>query len=1744
MSIYDRSRHASYDIDEETGEALREIVTADYVVFLLAFDTYLRWLKQAEAAGMAIAEEDDLVQEGLALIKYLERINLDTIAAELRANLSSQASLSLLEAALRPPATLRGISLRTMKLRVLFTRNMTGVTKAIFGNSRKALQMVRDALEAAAIDDPDQALAKISVIDMKNPRLEKWVDKASETATPLGTLPVSPVENASKATRDSADSMFRARVEQAGAVASSDQTAQADDRQRDELERIQADATRSAEKALGKSGEDNKPVTKAEAIGVATAAVAAAMNDPTDQRNIPSMLKGLDPEQLSAAMASGRVLVAAGAGSGKTHTLTSRVAYLVQDQGVDPSKILVCCFNTKAARELKERISARVGGEQLGQMAVGTMHSIFRRFVVEYGTPEQKAAVTTWLIGGRRGGGGEGERQAPSRGPSPGALGGYMSRVWKACKGEDPPRKATMLVQKWQMNDISPKQAAQMFPDKQEEAEWYEWWLGFKGVDKQWSPPCRDPKGIKQWQDFLSKYRDGGRARLGDFSDMILMFRDLLRDNPGAKKKIQGMFDHIAVDEAQDLNEIQHQIIDLLGEHIATDDPKRSLFAIGDESQCIHEDTPVSVESGVVLAKDLKDGDAVLSYRNGQVLPQAVTVSPSSWEWGYKITTESGKTLTMSPNHRIWVSEINPEIEAELVYLMYRHDLGFRVGTTKNGRTASGYRSCVNRMRLEGADKIWFLKLCVTHEDALLEEASYSLQYGIPTAVFEGEDRGINQDRLDALFRRFGDNGRKLLNDLHLEEALPHWTAYAATHKGVKRRVIQMVAHSKSTLITFEWSGTDLHEKIGDFAPIDAAKLSDRYRIRKYPNNYRDALAFALELQRLTGALLNRRLSVPGEEPYQLVNAAGVFAGMRVVVRSSETPSGVDTEEVTSVEKVEGRFLDLDVDDASNFFGGGILSHNSINAFAGARPDLFVGFQDKGFQLKNIATNYRCLPEIIELANNLMREHPLGLPLMARPDPKKPRGKASIVFHEPATHADAAIMTMTRIAQDVESGQPVGNYAVLTRTNREINDFETACIIQGIPYARRGSSSFLQSPETVTVMSYINLVTGQDYKKMQQALAKVLNNPNRWLGRRGEEERVIASAVEAKARRSGVSVDQVNPLDLFDREGVEILLQAIDPYRRMQDWQLRAAREQISSLGRALNGMRSSVDSPGDTPYTTQSLIGDILTIPGAPEGNKPVVLRDVLMPAGFTTEEEQDDTTEEEKEKPVGNVQFLFMLAQPTGKEEDPSNPRNFRARLEKLNEAATDLRVDLTAWDVAQQKLPPSERKNPPCITLSTIHCSPPDEPVLTTSGWVPMGDLDPTKHRLASYDKGCNQLRWGEKAEKGFPFLIASREYNGDLITVQTLKSRTRVTPNHKMLVKFSEAFAEKYVVYLMRRGDWWRMGLCVSAHRPYKSGGVSGRLATEKADAGWILKVCSTREEALMEEAVLQTTFGIPGTTFEVAKGRALSLAQLHSIHESIKDVVGPRAREVLSYFGLSEETPLYVRGAGWVDKREAFVTEACNLLGGYMDVPTPAEDFLTQTGGYEHWFKPEWHTIQVHREKYTGSVYSVTVVPHRYYVSGGIVVHNSVKGAQWPNVTVVMAPGVFPHRATDAGAVVPDTETDPALREARLEFLTERQLAYVAFTRAGEDLTVLSPHTNLNGQAGPTPRFVGEAGLTPGQNVAGKNDPTPSDTVGEGARTVLAWGPPNLGSRDEPEQEQEPEPSDAKTASSTYDRSWS
>jgi hypothetical protein len=226
--------------------------------------------------------------------------------------------------------------------------------------------------------------------------------------------------------------------------------------------------------------------------------------------------------------------------------------------------------------------------------------------------------------------------------------------------------------------------------------------------------------------------------------------------------------------------------------------------------------------------------------------------------------------------------------------------------------------------------------------------------------------------------------------------------------------------------------------------------------------------------------------------------------------------------------------------------------------------------------------------------------------------------------------------------------------------------------------------------------------------------------------------------------------------------------------------------------------------------------------------------------------------------------------------------------------------------------------------------------------------------------------------------------------------------------------------------------------------------------------------------------LQCQYGIPGLTFEAAKGRQHSSEELHAIHDSVKEVVEPHARKLLEDYGLSESAPLYSRSADGACLRENFVTEARNVLSGYMLVPVVTEAFVQHSGKAPDRRKPQLLPVTCSREPYDGLVYSLEVEKWHYYVSGGAVVHNSVKGAEWRDVTVVMAPGKFPIELKPSKDEAPPT---PEESEAHLQ--AERNLGYVALTRAAESLTVLCPPQGKNVGLS---RFVVEAGLTVGQNV--------------------------------------------------------
>src|SRR5258705_6099310 len=91
----------------------------------------------------------------------------------------------------------------------------------------------------------------------------------------------------------------------------------------------------------------------------------------------PAYLRGLNAEQREAVLAlEGPVLVLAGAGTGKTRVLTTRLAHILATRRAWPSQILAVTFTNKAAREMKERIGALIGGAVEGLPWLGTFHSI------------------------------------------------------------------------------------------------------------------------------------------------------------------------------------------------------------------------------------------------------------------------------------------------------------------------------------------------------------------------------------------------------------------------------------------------------------------------------------------------------------------------------------------------------------------------------------------------------------------------------------------------------------------------------------------------------------------------------------------------------------------------------------------------------------------------------------------------------------------------------------------------------------------------------------------------------------------------------------------------------------------------------------------------------------------------------------------------------------------------------------------------------------------------------------------------------------------------------------------------------------------------------------------------------------------------------------------------------------------------------------------------------------------------
>lgn len=251
----------------------------------------------------------------------------------------------------------------------------------------------------------------------------------------------------------------------------------------------------------------------------------------------------LNDEQYAAVTAEpGPALVLAGAGSGKTRTLTYRVAYLLH-QGVQPYEILLLTFTNKSAREMLERVE-ELTGIQRHQLWGGTFHSIAQRILRVHGE----------LVGLKR------SYTILDQGESESLLKNAINLVDpKFIKGKNNPKPRVVH----DMISFARNTCVDVF----EEAESHYPFL----------------EGMAQKiADIYNTYRKMKlEQQVVDYDDLLEYLLKLLREHPDVAERYQERFKHILVDEFQDTNRLQSEIVDLLGLH-------HQIMAVGDDAQCIY----------------------------------------------------------------------------------------------------------------------------------------------------------------------------------------------------------------------------------------------------------------------------------------------------------------------------------------------------------------------------------------------------------------------------------------------------------------------------------------------------------------------------------------------------------------------------------------------------------------------------------------------------------------------------------------------------------------------------------------------------------------------------------------------------------------------------------------------------------------------------------------------------------------------------------------------------------------------------------------------------------------------------------------------------------------------------------------------------------------------------------------------------------------------------------------------------
>lgn len=349
---------------------------------------------------------------------------------------------------------------------------------------------------------------------------------------------------------------------------------------------------------------------------------------------------GLNPEQREAVLhTKGPLLILAGAGSGKTTVLVSRTGQILQAENVKASEICVLTFTTKAARELKHRVSAKIG-PAAKDLWTGTFHSfglsILRKFHELAGLPSGFGVI--------------------DQGDSTEIIKELMSNIRNSAKDGFKTDKLLSILNTW-------RESGRRSP--QNPADEYEVMV-----------QVLLPKYVKRLE----------MLGVVDFEGLLLKPLELFRNHPEVLRHVRAQYKHVMVDEFQDTNVTQFNIVRaLVDEH-------RNIAVVGDDDQSIYGWRGACVSNILDFPKHFEGCKVIRLERNYRSTPAIIGIAN---EVISKNTARHGKVLRPNPQAEhghlpeLFVYE-NDDVECEEVvsHIRYFHDKGF-----SNGDIAILYRS-------------------------------------------------------------------------------------------------------------------------------------------------------------------------------------------------------------------------------------------------------------------------------------------------------------------------------------------------------------------------------------------------------------------------------------------------------------------------------------------------------------------------------------------------------------------------------------------------------------------------------------------------------------------------------------------------------------------------------------------------------------------------------------------------------------------------------------------------------------------------------------------------------------------------------------------------------------------------------------------------------------------------------------------------------------------------------------------